>query len=467
MTNSVYVTESEATVNNYVTLSDDNFKESPEAAKQKPVHIFVERVVAKVTMDVSESLGKRTVSNKYIYDTGIKNPSEVSGNIYVQFDKWNVTATADKSNLIKQIHSAWPNEANGATNLFQTIYEPWNYAAFKRSFWAINPQDVTLQYGTYEESPTNLYPQGKSNTNPASKYELNEVAYLPENAGAGIGEESTTPAWTGAANTSPSQVIIAATLVDKNGDHLRLAEHASQGYFIYSDNSGYQEVKECLIGLLDSEKYWHKKVEKDNEYTTITTDDIEIKTAWELEEAGETTGGRYNVYAVLTEEAKKLEWYKSDPKENGTELTNQYVNPTKDINQALFNLGPTMIWNDGKTYYYFDIRHLANPASVTDNGNSSITRPSSPSSNEGYTKNYYNELATYEAVAKKVPGYYGVVRNHVYKCTITHLSGLGTPVYNPDEVIIPEKPNNEVAYIAADIHVLSWRVVSQNVDLAW
>ena len=46
------------------------------------------------------------------------------------------------------------------------------------------------------------------------------------------------------------------------------------------------------------------------------------------------------------------------------------------------------------------------------------------------------------------------------------VEGLGTPVYDPDEVIeIFEKPTDEEYYIAAKIQILKWNIVSQNVAL--
>ncbi|WP_300851937.1 fimbria major subunit, partial [uncultured Bacteroides sp.] len=64
-------------------------------------------------------------------------------------------------------------------------------------------------------------------------------------------------------------------------------------------------------------------------------------------------------------------------------------------------------------------------------------------------------------------GKYGVVRNHVYAANIHSLVGLGTPVYDPEEVIYPEKPGGDDTYIAAEIRILSWRIVNQNIDLEW
>lgn len=88
---------------------------------------------------------------------------------------------------------------------------------------------------------------------------------------------------------------------------------------------------------------------------------------------------------------------------------------------------PVQVRKEGMTYYYTPIRHLAE------------------------TTNKW--------------GYYGVVRNHSYRITINTISGFGTPVYNPAEIIVPVIPKDTETFLAARINVLSWRVVPSSVDL--
>ena len=60
---------------------------------------------------------------------------------------------------------------------------------------------------------------------------------------------------------------------------------------------------------------------------------------------------------------------------------------------------------------------------------------------------------------------YGIVRNHHYVVTVSTLDKLGKGIFNPDEVVIPEKDDNNTYYIAAQINILSWKVVEQDVEL--
>jgi hypothetical protein len=79
------------------------------------------------------------------------------------------------------------------------------------------------------------------------------------------------------------------------------------------------------------------------------------------------------------------------------------------------------------TYYYADIRHLGRKDSAAE---------------------------------------YGVVRNHVYKVNIATITGLGTPVYDPNvDVDIPERPKDMHSYVAAEVRILSWKVVKNEYNV--
>ena len=62
-------------------------------------------------------------------------------------------------------------------------------------------------------------------------------------------------------------------------------------------------------------------------------------------------------------------------------------------------------------------------------------------------------------------GEYGIVRNHSYQISLNSIKGFGTPVYEPEKIIVPAIPSNDKTYLAAKINVLSWRVVPSTVDL--
>jgi hypothetical protein len=80
------------------------------------------------------------------------------------------------------------------------------------------------------------------------------------------------------------------------------------------------------------------------------------------------------------------------------------------------------IWKDGRCYYYTYIKHL--------NGQNAV------------------------------------IRNHWYQVNVTKVTGLGTPVYDPENnTFDPERPEDDEWVLGAEIHIQSWRMVSQDYDL--
>lgn len=115
--------------------------------------------------------------------------------------------------------------------------------------------------------------------------------------------------------------------------------------------------------------------------------------------------------------------------EGGENLTNIQQDETESTADAINtllneNFGGAWMWTDGKAYFYVPIEHFGTEDAAT-----------------------------------------GVVRNHAYELTIEAVKGLGTPVFDPDEDIVPEKPTDSESSISARINVLKWRVVKQSVTL--
>jgi hypothetical protein len=96
-------------------------------------------------------------------------------------------------------------------------------------------------------------------------------------------------------------------------------------------------------------------------------------------------------------------------------------------------------YTDGKLYYNVPIKHL-NTVEVGEG--------------EGEGTTHY---------AKQ--GYYGVVRNHVYKLVVKELTDIGHAVADASAPIVPTKeddPNTETYGIVTRLNILNWRVVSGN-----
>lgn len=398
MSNSVYALSDGSTTMDAVSVEGKLYN-TREAALANPVTIYVERVLAKVSL-TTDIQGKTLANGTVIYPAGTsENPQQYDGkDIYVKFLGWNVTATADKSYLVKKINPSW------RSNLFGSDDQPWNYYLYFRSFWAINPDGLNYGYTIFNES------NGNGDTSLPLADELGfttngdkpNYTYVRENAAKDT---------YGANTETPTKVIIAAQLVDENGSPIELAEYAGVKYTI-----------DGLKTIIANSASLYKRETEASTYTKIEAKDIEFKTATDVNLAGET--GRYYVYAQLTEAAENYtSWVNSEYSESHGGIDANVAN------EALIALGHAKIWKEGYTYYYFDIRHLGE--------------------------------------VEGEPGYVGVVRNHLYNSRLTSLVGLGTPVYDPGETIYPEKPEEDDTYIAAEIKILSWRVVSNDIELEW
>lgn len=387
----------------------DKIKKTPGEALNDPVEIYVERAVAKVRLNSSLTPLDGT-TNIFKTSTEDKTQEVTVGDtkkeIYVKFLGWNATAVSNKSRLVKEINPVW----NG--NLFGADGTPWNWAEYCRCFWAINANSVGYEYGAFVPDTESKQIDGnKFQAQAKKKFDGKDWVYVNENASPYVSDITTSE---GNNASTPTKVIISAQLVDKDGNALEFAEYGSTKTTI----DGLKEIFANNCGL-----YKKVEVEGKTKFVKITPKELTVKTATEVGETSDKDGkpdsakpGRYKSYVQLaTDEDGK--WYASNT-EDAQPLTAQKAN------DQLKGLGSAKIWKEGHTYYYFDIKHFGDKT--------------------------------------------GVVRNHIYDATITKLAGLGTPVYNPDEIIYPEKPEEDNdSFIAARINILSWRVVKNDVELNW
>ena len=426
MSNSVYAntTVSPAVTVNYTNLKVESgqtpyFQSSIEAAQANPVTVYVERVVAR--LDFKIGLGNRTEKGYYPVmkkvDGGddIQVSIDVDGDgqdelIYVDFLGWNVTSTPAESYLVKSIVPSWTSQQLfGNTNLL------WNSMDFHRSFWAMNPNGVTYNYGNFgngseEDVPGNVQPAQANEMPAAGQF---ATIYMQENASP-YSSTSLNP-------EKPSQVILAAQLVTADGTPVELAEW---GYNKYTQSG----LLSYLVTNIISKGRYYKKT-SDNSFISLQPTDLEFVSASQYYPSGLPENvERYYSYIIV----------KNDPNTTWVQWNGDGENPTEDDvtevqasdidSYILNNVGYTMMWNTGYTYYYFDIRHLGGTNS---------------------------------------PAFYGVVRNHIYEANVSSLYGFGTPVCNPDEIIIPEVPKYEEVLLTAEIRILQWRVVSADYELDW
>lgn len=231
-----------------------------------------------------------------------------------------------------------------------------------------------------------------------------------------------------------TKVILKGTICTANGNAVTIARHGG-AHFVDTETNGYPNLKKSILDMMRGYNYtYYYSVTVNNEttYTEIGPNDIEIKMA--DQQANENSNNNCYVYAQLTTDAAKKTWHASNAKD-APEINASVINGTlkdkKQGSETEYIIDRPLLWKDGMTYYYYEIEHIQNQ-------------------NDTEKKNLV-----------------GVVRNHIYETNITKIAGLGTPVYDPTKTIYPEKPENNDHFIAAQINILSWRVVKNDYELEW
>lgn len=401
MSNSVY-SENGARV--CASSVSGHVKENQDEATNNPVEIYVERVVAKATTNVNTTTGSKweQISDgadvgKYKIQVGeIYIDAEHKKNVYAVVQGWGLADENGKAELEKQIDVSQNNLTSAILGI-----DPWTSPDYHRCFWSASV-DITAASGTnpivnhkFSEftTPFGVTPLYTCPNTPSydefNTQKINENPY----------------------DNNLTKVLVAAKLVyydDANNSHPADICKYRGIQILGADNVLKQVAK-------DHSEYW--TVDPTNKHILLAPTDLEY-TRTDL--VGFTTDKlkSYEVRPVLKAGVKV---YKK--KSDGSFET---TDSNDELNASLAQ-SPVQVRNEGMTYYYTPIRHLAE------------------------TKDKW--------------GYYGVVRNHSYRITINTISGFGTPVYNPDEIIDPVIPKDTETFLAARINVLSWRVVTSSVDL--
>lgn len=384
-----------------------------EDATKNPVDIYVERVNAKVNAKIDADYVRTNETEKaWSKNADDKYQIEVDSIDVTTYEQnANATPTTNTYPVYAVVQGWQLADANGKAELCKQIntswyagelgISPWTTSDYHRCFWS---KSVPFTSGAQAGANHPVNPTFKGITQSLSEVFSAEPVYTLPNTPDKVVTNPTT-----SVNTL-TKLIVAAKLVykDKNGEYhpAQVCQYRGLTYL------GEEAVKKQIVGGFAR---YFKKTSGDV-YKSIEASDIAFKTVVPgSPESSEVKN--YEVVATLASTVGDL-YVK-----NGDEWT---IAPKDDVNAALAKETAQVRSTDGATYYYTPIKHLGDAGKL---------------------------------------GEYGIVRNHSYQVTIQNIKGFGTPVYNPDQEIDPMIPSDENTYLAASIKVLSWRVVSSNVDL--
>ncbi len=432
----------------------DFFAEPVDMDVVQPVDIYVERLAAKVGTDVSEALLQRATTlgdgtTGYLLDETVAGDYNDEGDedegvedIYVKILGWGLNCTAKHSNIVKNIDATWDADDLGFT---------WNVPSDHRSYWG-----MSYNYGLGSPFPTSS--NGYTDTED-SEYDgtmLNDyLNYISWNElESDMGEttyctENTNDAQLFASKNSAgiTSVLVRAQVCDADGNGLDLVRY--QGELFTHDSFLAYVMAELQTTGATSWNVYTATYDEDNDETVYTQiDESYITLAKSITSADGTTLTRVDGYVVVVadEDAfdESVTYYYStgttDDEGNPTFAAYESVDAAiAAVNEPLytFDSNPANAYinafTGGDMYYNVPIEHLNNNASTV-------------------------EGALAEAN-------YGVVRNHWYNLTITAVANVGKGVFDPDEVIIPNIDDEQYYYVGAQINILSWKLVNQDVSL--
>lgn len=427
-------------------INPKHFKEEPvENNTTGAMDIYVERLAAKVETEIgmepieTTSGGKiYKVENKVSIGGGGNNDggegNEAATQVYVKFTNWALNATANNSWLSKQLQDGW---VVGSMNPFVG----WNMPNDYRCYWAasrvyglpilIEDGSETLHYITYKDLTHNGVSLGDAaycNEN------TNTAANIMTAAGSNIVDSRKT-----------TSVILGATLCNEKGEAIDAVRHNG---LVYLTEEYLKHVAFVLNQGISGGVNIYTRTAKEGEgetgfeYTQINIPDF-LK-------IGKTEDGMLKVVVDGTKFEEGTEYYQkkfeevegveedksekiTDPAGKLAEYIAQFVTNMEsgiDAENSLFAVDE--VFKNGAMYYSIPVQHMVEDGEAD----------------------------------KIVEGEYGVVRNHWYQLSINKVKNIGTGIFDPDEdeMIKPEIPDTKL-YLDATINILSWKVVTQGVEL--
>lgn len=316
MSNSVYVNAGEDVC---ASLVAGHVTTSAETAKTKPVDLYVERVVAKVTADVDNNafeLGNGTNwdANKYGTKTAVGKSGDYD--VYAVIEGWGLASENGKAEVEKQVDKTWTDGILG--------FSPWTTSDFHRCFWE---KSVALDLGPGANQPVNP-------TFSQLNAKMHDVLYTLPNT-----PESKV---TDLKNNNLTKFAVAATLRYKDADN----------NWHYAEICRYNGVSILGIDNLKRQvaltfSQYYTSTDATN-YTQLSKDDIDFKDP-------DASTQQYLVTPTLANDPAGTKKYYT---KTNTGTTPTFTEVPKATVLAAIEADKAEIRKDGRAYYYVPIKHL-------------------------------------------------------------------------------------------------------------
>ena len=326
MSNSVYVNTGEDVC---ASLVAGHVATSAETAKAKPVELYVERVVAKVTANVDETafkLGDGTDWDATKYGTKTAVGKIGDNEVYAVIDGWGLASENGKAEIEKKVDKTWSDGNLG--------FSPWTTSDYHRCFWE---QSVAFDADIGGNQPVHhRYSDLKA--------KMNEVLYTLPN----------TPAnkVTDLQNNDLTKLAVAATLKYKD----------AAGNWHDADICRYNGVQflgvdnlKKQVALTFSQYYTSTDA---TTYNQLSASDIDFKDP-------DGTMQQYRVTPTLAADPAGTMKYYTNTKSGSTPT---FTEVPKSTVLAAIEAAKAEIRKGCKAYYYVPIKHLGNTGEVAEYG---------------------------------------------------------------------------------------------------
>lgn len=224
-----------------------------------------------------------------------------------------------------------------------------------------------------------------------------------------------------------TKVVIKAQLVNENDKPLDLAIWNNVQYVDEADNTN--PAYSLRVAVANTLKNTYFAMTTDGfttTYTGLAPEDLQCVIGGTAEAPNGVAANE--VYFQLSPAGAAKNWYKLVegeyvPVANNINTDENSINAT---NAALKSVPAAVLYQSGLTFYYVDIKHLGAPKTLAE---------------------------------------YGIVRNHIYDINIYSIGGYGSPIYTGTEFNEYPEISDQQSFVSAKINILSWRLVSQSVDI--
>ncbi|WP_462354578.1 Mfa1 family fimbria major subunit [Alistipes timonensis] len=367
------------------------------------VTVYVERLAAKVTLKVSDNLPK-DANGRYPIKITVAGENNSAGSGDIASEDLYVELLGWKLNATAK--KSFMVKNIDAAWMDDDLGFTWNRPTDRRSHWG-----KSFNYGF------SGYPENAAGV-PANSEYLNYVdlengltalenpTYCAENTNTNTIVTANFPA-------GVTSILLKAKVCDANGNALDLVRYNG---LLFKQDSFLEYVLNVLKTRNQLDVWYANGTDEEGNarYTQIGKEYVK------LEHVGD---GKVKV--VFTNEHGTSLYA-----EDGSNCSDQTIIA---LNDDLASASADAIaYNGGLMYYNIPVEHLNN-GDVAENG----TIPEAK---------------------------YGVVRNHHYVVTIDKLEKIGRGIFDGNEKIVPGD-DPDAYYVGAKINILSWKIVSQNVEL--